>query len=118
VRRLTTPIREPTNRVRSSQERFSSNSNGISILACITHAYPKVRPVPTRASQPVSRRITAYFWPRPESGLSSDQTRFVGQTWRSPKPPAAAAQYSCATEESTLRLQLLSSALRMLALAS
>ena len=44
--------------------------------------------------------------------------RFVSQTWRSLKPQAAAAQYACATEESTLRLQLLSSALRMLALAS
>ena len=46
--------------------------------------------------------------------------RFVSQTWRSPKPQAAAAaaQHACATEESTLRLQLLSSALRMLALAS
>ena len=78
----------------------------------------QVRPLPTPASQPVSRRTTAYFWPRPESGLSSDQTRFGGPDLEIAKAPAAAAQYSCATEESTLRLQLLSSALRMLALAS
>src|SRR5664279_3404683 len=57
----------------------------------------------------VGRRTTAY--PRPESGLSSDQTHFVRRPeLEIARAPGRDRSIPCATEDSTLRLQLLSSA--------